>query len=86
MAETKQKVDVRTYSRYVEKGLLKDGDVQNYLKSLPDEAENAVWVDPTAEEAEVVENDEEAFEESEESEETDETVSAAHAQPVEEGT
>jgi hypothetical protein len=80
MAETKQKIDVRTYSRYVEKGLLKDGDVESYMKSLPDETENAVWVDPTAEEAEILEEDEEDFEESEE------TSPVAHAQPVEEGT
>lgn len=80
MAETKQKIDVRTYSRYVEKGLLKDGDVQTYLKSLPDETENAIWVDPTAEEDEVLEDDEDTFEESEES------ASEVQDQPVEEGT
>jgi hypothetical protein len=50
------------------------------MKSLPDETENAVWVDPTAEEAEILEEDEEDFEESEE------TSPVAHAQPVEEGT
>lgn len=80
MAETKQKMDVRTYSRYVEKGLLKDGDIQSHLKSLPDETENAVWVDPTAEDAEVdTDNGEEV------TAEADEEVSA-EAQPVVEGT
>jgi len=53
MAENKQKMDVRTYTRYVEKGVLKDSDVNSYLKSLPDETENAVWVDLTAEDAEL---------------------------------
>ena len=53
MADIKQKMDVRTYSRYVEKGQLKGADVTNYLKSLPDESENAVWVDLTAEDAEL---------------------------------
>lgn len=53
MADMKQKMDVRTYSRYVEKGALKAADVNTYLKSLPDETENAVWVDLTAEDAEL---------------------------------
>ncbi|MBM4316285.1 MAG: hypothetical protein FJ116_02255 [Deltaproteobacteria bacterium] len=53
MAENYQKMDVRTYSRYVEKGLLKDADVRSHLKGLIDDTDNAVWVDVTAEEVEV---------------------------------
>jgi hypothetical protein len=53
MAEMKQKMDVRTYSRYVEKGMIKDAEVQSFLKSLPDETDNAVWVDLTVEDAEL---------------------------------
>lgn len=82
MAESKQKMDVRTYSRYVEKGLVKDADVQSHLKSLPDETDNAVWVDLSAEEE--AELDNESDEDSADLEENDAPV--AHAQAVEEGT
>lgn len=82
MAEIKQKMDVRTYSRYVEKGLIKDGDVNTYLKSLPDETENAVWVDLTAEDAEL---DEESDETETEIAAELETVSETHTPPSEEG-
>jgi len=54
MAEIKNKMDVRTYSRYVEKGLLKDSEIQSQLKALPDETDNAVWVDLTVEEEETL--------------------------------
>ncbi|NBY21110.1 hypothetical protein EBQ74_12930 [bacterium] len=79
MAETKQKMDVRTYSRYVEKGLLKDSEIQSHLKSLPDEAENAVWVDPTAEEEEL------SVEETESEVDSAETDVTAETQTVVEG-
>ncbi|NBX68353.1 MAG: hypothetical protein EBR01_05240 [Proteobacteria bacterium] len=79
MAETKQKMDVRTYSRYVEKGLLKDSEIQSHLKSLPDEAENAVWVDPTAEEEEL------SVEETESEADSAETDVTAETQTVVEG-
>lgn len=79
MAEMKQKMDVRTYTRYVEKGQLKDSDIQSHLKSLPDETENAVWVDVSAEDAELLDD---GVEDSTE----EETVEAsAPAQPVVEG-
>lgn len=79
MAETKQKMDVRTYSRYVEKGLLKDSEIQSHLKSLPDETENAVWVDPTAEEEEL------SVEETESEADSAETDVTAETQTVVEG-
>ena len=46
MGVEKQKpIDRRTYQRYIEKGTLKDSEFQSYLKHLPDETENAIWVD-----------------------------------------
>ena len=36
--------DRRTMDRYVEKGMLKGPEAQSYLKSLPDETNNAQWV------------------------------------------
>ena len=37
-------IDKRTYQRYVEKGLLKESEIQSHLKGLPDEEKNAEWV------------------------------------------
>ncbi len=41
----KDKLDVRTYDRYLEKGLLTKEEVQKHFKSLPDETANAVTVE-----------------------------------------
>lgn len=46
-------VDKRTSDRYVEKGVLKRADVDAYLKALPDEANNATWVQMDLEETEI---------------------------------
>jgi hypothetical protein len=83
MAENYQKMDVRTYSRYMEKGLLKDADVQAHLKGLADDTDNAVWVDLTAEEAEVSAS---VSEEDLETSDTQEEVVDSQAHSTEEGT
>ncbi len=86
MAETKQKIDLRTFNRYVEKGILKDSDLQAHLKSLPDDAENAVWVDLTVEDAEVEETDDLEVSEEEGLEGDLNASPAGHAQSPEEAT
>ena len=45
--------DRRTVDRYVEKGLLKATDYQSFLKSLPDDAENAQWVQLDMDDSEI---------------------------------
>lgn len=45
--------DQRTADRYKEKGLLKDADYKAHLKSLPDETENAQWVEMDLHDAEL---------------------------------
>ena len=82
MAEIKQKMDIRTCSRYVEKGIFKDSDIQAHLKSLPDETNNAVCVDLTVEDVEALEDD--ASEEL--TDESEVETPAVQVQPVEEGT
>jgi hypothetical protein len=44
--------DVRTLERALHRGELKPGDYEKYLKSLPDESENAVETRPGDLEAE----------------------------------
>lgn len=45
--------DKRTYDRYVEKGIVKPQDFDSYLKNLPDESANAVYVQMDMDEAEL---------------------------------
>lgn len=48
-----QKIDRRTVDRYMDKGIIKRGDYESYLKSLPDDANNATWVQMDLEETEI---------------------------------
>ena len=45
--------DRRTFDRYLEKGIVKRADWENYLKTLPDESDNAQWVQMDLEETEL---------------------------------
>ncbi len=59
--------DRRTTDRYVEKGALKDKDVESYLKNLPDETNNAQWVQMDLHDAELGDNESDDSEDSDES-------------------
>lgn len=45
--------DKRTYDRYLEKGIVKKTDFDSHLKNLPDESQNAQWVQMDMDEAEL---------------------------------
>ena len=45
--------DRRTFDRYLEKGIVKRADWDSYLKNLPDESDNAQWVQMDLEETEL---------------------------------
>ena len=49
--------DYRTTDRYLEKGLMKPEDLAKRLKALPDEANNAQWVQMDLHDAEISEED-----------------------------
>jgi hypothetical protein len=49
--------DRRVLDRYVEKGLIKEGEYQDHLKNLPDESSNAQWVQMDLHDAEISEED-----------------------------
>ena len=71
--EAKRRLDKRTVSRYVDKGLVKKGEVDQHLKALPDETPNANFVDMELYEAEDVVLDDDLSDE----EETEDTETAA---------
>lgn len=50
--------DRRTYDRYLAKGLVKQSEVDQHIKSLPDDSANAQWVTIDLDEAEVGEGSE----------------------------
>ena len=57
MAEINRRfLDRRTQDRYIEKGLLKDADLKAHLKSLPDDANNAQYVQMDLHDAEISED------------------------------
>lgn len=45
--------DKRTVDKYIERGIVKEADFKNRLKSLPDETANAEWVQLDVNDAEV---------------------------------
>jgi hypothetical protein len=51
----KKLYDRRVSERHVEKGLISEADYAVYLKSLPDEAANAQWVQMDLHDAEISE-------------------------------
>lgn len=46
-------LDRRVIDRYVEKGVMSASEQQSYLKSLPDETQNADWVHLDLHDAEI---------------------------------
>lgn len=52
----KRHVDRRTVDRYMEKGLIKEAELNTYLKGLPDDAANAQWVQMDLHDAEFSED------------------------------
>jgi len=59
MGEMDRKLfDRRTLDRYVEKGLVKEGDLNAHLKGLPDDTNNAQWVEMELHEAEIIDDSE----------------------------
>ncbi len=44
MENNKPSYDKRTFQRYVDKGLIKDGELKSHFSALPDESNNAQWV------------------------------------------
>jgi hypothetical protein len=59
MAPIERKMlDRRTFDRYVSKGLVKQTEIDQHVKSLPDENNNATWVTIDLDEAEVGEGSE----------------------------
>ena len=64
MAEiTKKYLDRRTVDRYVEKGLVKENELNSHLKGLPDDAANAQWIEMDLHDAEIVDDDSEGDDE-----------------------
>ena len=49
--------DRRTTDRYLEKGAIKEKELESYMKNLPDETNNAQWVQMDLHDAELGEND-----------------------------
>lgn len=47
------KIDRRTVDRYMDRGLVKKSDYDAYLKSLPDDSNNATLVQMDVEETEI---------------------------------
>lgn len=57
MAQIKSRyLDRRTMDRYIEKGLISADEVKSYIKSLPDEAANAQYVQMDLHDAEISED------------------------------
>ena len=44
MESQKPTIDKRTMDRYLSKGILKDSEIKEHFKSLPDSEANAQWV------------------------------------------
>ncbi len=61
--------DKRTFDRYMEKGIVTPQQFDSHMKSLPDESQNAQWVQMDMDEAELTDlsNDGESDESGEES-------------------
>jgi hypothetical protein len=55
MAINTRYFDRRTTDRYVEKGLLKETELNSHLKNLPDEEKNAQYVQMDLHDAEITE-------------------------------
>ena len=53
MPENRKLLDRRTVERYIEKGLVKASEFQSYMKNLPDETNNAQWVQMDLHDAEL---------------------------------
>ena len=49
----RNRYDSRVVDRYVEKGEITKKDLESHMKGLPDETENAQWVQMDLEEAEL---------------------------------
>ena len=47
--------DKRTMDRYLERGTIKDSDIKSRLKALPDDTENAEWIELDVSDAEFAE-------------------------------
>ncbi len=53
MEQRTKPYDKRTIDRYIDKGQIKRADVDSYLKSLPDDAANATYVEMDLEDEEM---------------------------------
>ncbi len=58
MIKTHRLYDRRVVDRYREKGLVKETDYEAYIKNLPDESNNAQWVQIDLYEAEMGDGEE----------------------------
>ncbi|MGE3758733.1 MAG: hypothetical protein AB7H97_13310 [Pseudobdellovibrionaceae bacterium] len=58
--------DKRVSDRYIEKGQLKESDIDSHLKQLPDDSANAEWVQLDMEESDIGDADSDAEESVEE--------------------
>ena len=45
--------DKRTSDKYLDKGIISQAEMQSHLKALPDETENATWVELEMDETEI---------------------------------
>lgn len=77
MPENRKLLDRRTVERYIDKGLVKASEFQTYVKNLPDEANNAQWVQMDLHDAEIT--DESQGDETDHDEDTDESDSSEGA-------
>lgn len=62
MEPKKMNHDKRTVQRYVEKGLISQGEFDKYLKNLPDDAPLGQWVQVEEEETEFSESSDDSSE------------------------